>query len=244
YNTVGEIRGTEKPDEFVVIGAHIDSWDLAQGTTDNGTGTTVVLESARTLGKLAKEGIKPKRTIRFCLFSGEEQGLHGSRAYVEAHKNELEKTSMALVHDTGTGRVRALPLQGREAILDFMIKELPQLKELGVEVTAGSQGGTDHLPFDGKGVPGFAFHQDPAEYYLTHHSQSDTLDKAREPDLIQGSQVMSTIAMRVANLPELLSRVRKLPAENKEGEKKESQEKKENADQKKENNQQGAQVDK
>lgn len=218
YNTVGEIKGSEKPDEFVVIGAHIDSWDLASGTTDNGTGTSVVLESARVLGKLAQAGIRPKRTIRFCLFSGEEQGLHGSRAYVETHKDELPKISMALVHDTGTGKVIRLPLQGRNAIKEFMTKELPQLKELNVEVTTGSQGGTDHLPFEGKGVPGFAFHQDPAEYTLTHHSQSDTLDKARQPDLIQGSQVMATIAMRVANLPELLSREKKTPEEKKKEE--------------------------
>jgi carboxypeptidase Q len=221
YNTVGEIKGSEKPDEFVVIGAHLDSWDLASGTTDNGTGTSVVLESARVLGKLAKEGIRPKRTIRFVLFTGEEQGLHGSRAYVETHKDELPRISMALVHDTGTGKVIRLPLQGREAIQDFMTNALPQLKELKVEVTSGSQGGTDHLPFEGKGVPGFAFHQDPAEYYLTHHSQSDTLDKAREPDLIQGSQVMSTIAMRIANLDNLLSRVKKKDEEKKEESKKE-----------------------
>ena len=94
------------------------------------------------------------------------------------------------------------------------------LKDLKVEVINGSQGGTDHLPFDSAGVPGFAFKQDPAEYYLTHHSQSDTLDKAREPDLIQGAQVMSTIAMRVANLPELLNREKKTPEEKKDAEKK------------------------
>lgn len=220
YNTVGEIPGSEKPDEFVVIGAHIDSWDLGQGTTDNGTGTSVVLESARCLGKLAKAGIKPKRTIRLCLFSGEEQGLHGSKAYVKTHKDELEKTSMALVHDTGTGRVMSLPMQGRTVLKPFLEKELPMLKDLKVEVINGSQGGTDHLPFDSAGVPGFAFKQDPAEYYLTHHSQSDTLDKAREPDLIQGAQVMSTIAMRVANLPELLNREKKTPEEKKDAEKK------------------------
>lgn len=225
YNTVGEITGSEKPDEFVVIGAHIDSWDLAQGTTDNGTGTSVVLESARTLGKLAKAGTKPKRTIRFCLFSGEEQGLHGSAAYVKTHEEEMPKTSMALVHDTGTGRVTSLPMQGRSAIRGFMEKELPQLKGLNVNVINGNQGGTDHLSFDRKNVPGFAFHQDPAEYYLTHHSQSDTLDKAREPDLIQGAQVMSTIAMRVANLPELLSREKKTPEEKAEEAKKAAEKK-------------------
>lgn len=219
YNTVGEIKGSEKPDEFVVIGAHLDSWDLGQGTTDNGTGTSVVLEAARTLGKLAKDGIRPKRTIRICLFTGEEQGLHGSREYVKLHKDELPKTSMALVHDTGTGRVLSIALQGRSALKPLFEKELTALKELKVEINTQNQGGTDHLPFDSAGVPGFAFKQDPAEYYLTHHSQSDTLDKAREPDLVQGSQVMALTAMRIANLPELLTREKKLPEEKTESKK-------------------------
>ena len=217
YNTVGEIRGSEKPDEFVVIGAHIDSWDLGQGTTDNGTGTTVVLESARALGKLAKQGIRPKRTIRFALFSGEEQGLFGSKEYVKKHKAEMPKTSMALVHDTGTGRVTEIPLQGFNSAKSVLEPELAILKELKVEVVVGTQGGTDHLSFASEGVPGFAFHQDPAEYYLTHHTQSDTLDKARWPDLIQGSQVMSITAMRVANLPDMLPRQRETPARGPDG---------------------------
>ena len=206
FNTVGEIKGTEKPDEFVVVGAHLDSWDLGQGTTDNGTGSSVVLETARALGALAKKGIRPKRTIRFVLFTGEEQGLHGSKEYVKRHKEEMAKTSMALVHDTGTGRVTEIPLQGFDEAKPILEKELAILKELKAEVVEGTQGGTDHLPFAAAGVPGFAFHQDPAEYYLTHHTQSDTLDKARWPDLIQGSQVMSITAMRVANLPDLLPR--------------------------------------
>ena len=206
FNTVGEIKGTEKPDEFIVVGAHLDSWDLGQGTTDNGTGSSVVLESARALGALAKKGIRPKRTIRFVLFTGEEQGLHGSKEYVKRHKDEMAKTSMALVHDTGTGRVTEIPLQGFDEAKPVLEKELAILKDLKVEVVVGTQGGTDHLSFASAGVPGFAFHQDPAEYYLTHHTQSDTLDKARWDDLIQGSQVMAITAMRVANLPEMLPR--------------------------------------
>jgi carboxypeptidase Q len=204
YNTVGEIRGTEKPDEFVVIGAHLDSWDLGQGTTDNGTGSCVVLEAARIL---VKTGIRPKRTIRFVLFSGEEQGLHGSKEYVNKHKDEMAKTSMALVHDTGTGRVLGFYMQGREAVKPILEKELVSLKELGVtEYNMNSMNGTDHASFDRINVPGFAVRQDPAEYGFSHHSQSDTLDKAREPDLIQGAQVMAVAAVRVANLPQLLPR--------------------------------------
>src|SRR5437867_12480840 len=102
FNAVAEIRGSEKPDEVVLLGAHLDSWDLGTGTTDNGTGSMVVLEAARALAKL---NLKPMRTIRFVLFSGEEEGLVGSKLYVDVHKNELAKISDVLVHDTGTGSV-------------------------------------------------------------------------------------------------------------------------------------------
>jgi carboxypeptidase Q len=206
YNTVGEIPGTEKPDEFVVLGAHLDSWDLGQGTTDNGTGSCVVLEAARVL---VKSGIRPKRTIRFVLFTGEEQGLHGSKEYVKAHKDEMAKTSMALVHDTGTGKVLGLYMQGRQVVKPIFEKELVSLKALGVtEYNMNSMNGTDHASFDDAkvNVPGFAVIQDPAEYRFSHHSQSDTLDKAKEPDLIQGAQVLAVAGVRVANLPQLLPR--------------------------------------
>lgn len=205
YNTVGEIPG-EKADEFVVLGAHLDSWDLAQGTTDNGTGSCIVLETARLI---ARSGVKPKRTIRFVLFTGEEQGLHGSRQYVTRHKDEMPKTSVALVHDTGTGKVLGFGLQGREAIKPIMDRELVSLKNIGFTgVTLRSMGGTDHLSFEQAGVPGFACAQDMDEYRLTHHTPSDTFDKAKEPNLIQGAQVMAVTAMRVANLPDLLPRDR------------------------------------
>jgi hypothetical protein len=202
YNTVGEIRGSEKPDEFVVVGAHLDSWDLGQGTTDNGTGSCVVLETARVL---SKSGVKPKRTVRFVLFTGEEEGLYGSRAYVNAHKDELARTSLAIVHDTGTGRVVGIGTQRHDALKPIFERELVSLKELGVkEINTRGMGGSDHQSFDGAGVPGIMFQQDPAEYRFTHHSQSDTLDKAKEPDLIQGAQVMSVMAVRFANLDSLL----------------------------------------
>jgi hypothetical protein len=204
YNTVGEIKGSEKPDEFVVLGAHIDSWDLAQGTTDNGTGTCIVLEAARIL---AKSGVKPKRTIRFCLFSGEEQGLHGSRQYVKKHEAEMPKTSMCLVHDTGTGKVTGIGLQGRAAIKPILDAELVSLKDIGVtDISLRGMSGSDHQSFERAGVPGFMIAQDMSEYRFTHHTQTDTLDKANEANLIQGAQVMAIAAMRVANLDDLLPR--------------------------------------
>src|SRR4029077_11686479 len=130
YNTVGEIKGNDKPDEFVILGAHLDSWDLGQGTTDNGTGTCVVLEAARIL---AKSGIKPRRTIRFVLFTGEEQGLYGSKAYVQKHKDEMPRISLCLVHDTGTGKVVGIDTQGRAPVKPLLENELASLKDLGLK---------------------------------------------------------------------------------------------------------------
>lgn len=208
YNTVGEIPGSEKPDEIVVVGAHLDSWDLGSGTTDNGTGSSIVLETARAL---AKSGIKPKRTIRFILFTGEEQGLHGSRAYVQQHKDELPKISAAIVHDVGTGKVTGLAAGSREVLKPILEAELASLKELGVTEFGGRGlgGGSDHASFEQAGVPGLLFTQDMSEYRFTHHSQSDTFDKAHEPELTQGAQAMAVIAMRFANLDKLLPREKK-----------------------------------
>ena len=207
YNTVAELRGSDKPEEFVVVGAHLDSWDLAQGTTDNGTGSCVVLEAARIL---ARSGVKPKRTIRFVLFTGEEQGLYGSKAYVKQHKDEMPRTSVCLAHDTGTGHVIGLGLQGREKLKPIFDAEIESLRDLGFkEINTRSMGGSDHMSFEQVGVPGFAFQQDMDEYRFTHHSQSDTLDKAKEPDLIEGAQVMAVLAVRVANMPTLLPREKK-----------------------------------
>jgi hypothetical protein len=208
YNTVAEIRGSEKPEEVVIIGGHLDSWDLGTGSTDNGTGSIAVLEAARALSKL---NLKSKRTIRFVLFSGEEQGLYGSQEYVKAHKNDLEKISAVLVHDTGTGRVLTLGLhdnyQDRE-LVDQVLSPLRELKLL--EPRMARSFGTDHLSFDEVGVPGFFCIQDRAEYNLTHHSQSDTFDKVWKDDLNQGAQVLAAWAYNTANLPEMLPR-RPLP---------------------------------
>jgi len=236
YNTVGEVLGSEKPDEFVVVGAHIDSWDLGTGATDNGTGTCTVLEVARTVAALAKAGIKPKRTIRFVLFSGEEQGLYGSKAYVKKHKDELAKTSCALVHDTGTGVVYGFGLQGRDAVKPVLEAELESLKELkGYKgLSTRSISGTDHQSFEAAGVPGFACDQDMDEYRLTHHTQTDTFDHAKEENLVQGAKVMAVTAMRVANMKDLLPRDRPArPARSQPADEKKPTDGKKPADEKK-----------
>jgi len=207
YNTVAEIPGTEKPDEVVIIGAHLDSWDLGTGATDNGTGSMAVLEAARAL---MKSGVKPKRTIRFILFTGEEQGLNGSREYVKRHRDELGKISGVLVHDTGTGKTLTIGLMGNyqaRETLSYVLNPLARARDVGLnEPTLREMGGTDHIPFDNEGVPAFWCVQDPADYDKTHHSQADTIDRMRWDDLAEGAQVLAVFAYNVAQLPGLLPR--------------------------------------
>jgi len=205
YNTVAEIAGTEKPDEVVIVGGHLDSWDLGTGATDNGTGSMAVLEAARALQKL---GVKPKRTIRFVLFTGEEQGLNGSKAYVKTHQNELGKISGVLVHDSGTGKVLTIGLMANYNVRETIDRALyPLAKSVGfAEPTLRTEGGTDHVPFDGAGVPGFWCVQEGVDYDKTHHSQADTLDRVRWDDLTEGAQVLAVFAYNVAQLPEMLPR--------------------------------------
>jgi carboxypeptidase Q len=207
YNTVAEIAGTEKQEEVVIVGGHLDSWDLGTGATDNGTGAMAVLEAARTLQKL---GVKPKRTIRFVLFTGEEQGLDGSKAYVKAHQKELDKISGVLVHDSGTGKVLTVGLMGNYAVretIDRALNPLARAKEVGLaEPTLRSEGGSDHESFDDAGVPGFWCVQEGVDYDKTHHSQADTLDRVRWDDLTEGAQVLAVFAYNVAQLPEMLPR--------------------------------------
>jgi carboxypeptidase Q len=213
YNTVAEIKGTEKPDEVVIIGGHLDSWDLGTGATDNGTGSIAVLAAARALVKF---GVKPKRTIRFVLFTGEEQGLSGSRAYVAEHKDEMAKISGVLVHDTGTGKVLTIGLMHNYAAretLDRVLYPLAKEKSIGLaEPSLRSEGGSDHVPFDGAGVPASWCIQEVAHYEKDHHSQNDTLDRVKWDDLAEGAQVLAVYAYNVAQLPEMLPRKPAKPA--------------------------------
>jgi carboxypeptidase Q len=205
YNTVAEIPGGEKPGEVVIIGGHIDSWDLGTGATDNGTGIMAVLEAARALKAV---GAKPRRTIRFVLFSGEEEGLHGSRAYVKSHEQEMSKVTGVLVHDMGTGRVKSIGLQDRYDLREVMERVVEPFKESVnlEELSMRKMGGTDHLSFLPHGVPAFAVVQDPAEYRKTHHTESDTFDKVYPDEINQGAKVLAAWAYNVAMLPEILPR--------------------------------------
>ena len=210
WNTVGEIRGSETPDEVVILGAHLDSWDLGTGATDNATGSIAVLEAARLLGALKRTGVRPRRTIRFAFFTGEEQGLFGSQYYVLAHTNEMPKVQAMLVLDNGTGRITALPLQGRDELRQLWQEMLRPLASLGpIPVRSGTKGGTDHLPFFAAGVPAFNYDQRSSGYDHTHHSQVDVFDHAVPADVSQGAVIMAVNALQLANLTVLLPRRRR-----------------------------------
>ncbi len=209
YNTVAEIKGSTWPGQVVILGAHLDSWDVAQGTTDNGTGSMTVLEAARII---QQSGVKPKRTIRFILFSGEEEGLMGSRAYAAAHAAEADSIQAVLVLDNGTGMIKGQALQGRDQDEQLWKDLLAPVAHLGATaVRQGNKGGTDHLSFIPYGVPGWNFDQESRGYNHTHHSQTDTYDHAVGSDLVQASTVMAVTAVELANLPVLLPRGRTAP---------------------------------
>ncbi len=209
YNVIADIPGTELPDEYVIVGGHIDSWDGATGATDNGTGVSTALEAARIL---MKAGARPRRTIRFMVWSGEEQGLLGSAAYVKAHKELMPKISAVLVHDMGTNYLSGIG--GTEAMLSDLEQVFAPVKELdhdfpfAVRKVAGlSGGGSDHASFLSANVPGFFWRQDgKAVYRHTHHTQFDTYDQAVPEYQKHSSLVIALGAYGIANLDHLLSR--------------------------------------
>ena len=203
-NTLAEIRGTSQPDQVVLLGAHLDSWDLGTGATDNGAGAIAVLEAARIL-KAA--GVHPARTIRFALFTGEEQGLLGSTQYAEGHMSELKNYQAVLVVDNGTGRIEGISLQGHNDLRDTWHSLFAPVGSLGpFLVRARNKSGTDHLPFLPYGVPAFNYDQVTRGYNHTHHSQADTYDHIVVGDLEQVATVMAVNAYELANMAETLPR--------------------------------------
>jgi len=204
WNTVAEIRGSAHPGQVVIVGAHLDSWDLGTGATDNGTGSMATLEAARII---AQSGLKPKRTIRFILFTGEEQGLMGSRKYAEAHAPDADSIQAVIVLDNGAGAITGMALQGHLESYALWRMLLAPVHRLNADtINDAVKGGTDHLSFIPYGVPGFNFNQITRGYNHTHHSQSDTYDKAIAADLMQASSVMAVSAFELANLPDMLPR--------------------------------------
>ncbi len=247
YNTVAEIPGTDLKDEIVMLGGHMDSWHSGTGATDNAAGCAVTMEAVRIIQAL---GLKPRRTIRIALWSGEEQGLLGSRAYVAEHFGSMQNpaTSAApatggpnnamgggsgngngnatpqagptLVKkagyenfsayfnlDNGTGKIRGVYLQGNEGVRPIFRQWLAPFRNLGAAtLTISNTGGTDHLAFDGVGLPGFQFIQDEIEYDTrTHHSNQDVFDRIQADDMKQAATIMAAFvyqtAMRDQKLP-------------------------------------------
>lgn len=204
YNVIGEIPGTDRADEFVILGNHLDSWHLGTGATDNGAGSVIMMEAMRILKAL---DLQPRRTIRIGLWGGEEQGLFGSRAYVEDHADELDRISAYLNLDNGTGKVRGIWTQSNEGVIPIFEQLLWPMRDLGVvAVRHGNTGSTDHVAFDGAGVPGFNFIQDPQAYRTTYHSNLDTYDALALEDLEQAATVTAVLAYHLAMRDEMLPR--------------------------------------
>ncbi|MBV8070812.1 MAG: M20/M25/M40 family metallo-hydrolase [Acidobacteriaceae bacterium] len=212
---IGEIPGQSKPDEIVMIGAHFDSWHTGTGATDNGAGSAVMIEVMRILKTL---NLKLDRTVRIGLWSGEEQGLLGSKAYVKAHfgdpktmevkHSEWDKFDAYLNLDNGSGKIRGVYLQGNDAARPLFQHMLEPYHDMGAStLTLKNTGGTDHLSFDAVGLPGFEFIQDPLDYgTVTHHSDMDTYSHAIQEDLMQASAIIATMAYDIANRPEQFPR--------------------------------------
>jgi hypothetical protein len=225
YNTIAEIPGTDKKDEIVMVGAHLDSWHSGTGATDNGAGTVVMMEAMRILKAV---DAKPRRTVRIGLWTGEEQGLLGSQFYVQQHfgsrpplddpemkdmptllrreagpvtvKPEQAKISVYLNVDNGSGKLRGVYLQENEAVAPIFETWMQPFKDLGMTTLAmRNTGGTDHQSFDAVGIPGFQFIQDPLDYDTrTHHSNMDVYDRLQADDLKQAAVIVASFVYNAA----------------------------------------------
>ena len=233
YNTIAEIPGTDKKDELIMLGAHLDSWHTGTGATDNGAGSVVVMEAIRILKAI---DMKPRRTIRIALWSGEEQGLLGSQFYVQEHfgsrpaiadpglkgmptllrreagpvtvKPEQARISAYFNVDNGGGKIRGVYMQENEAVMPIFEEWMRPFKDLGMAtLTMQNTGGTDHQSFDAAGVPAFQFIQDPLDYGTrTHHSNMDVYDRLQPDDLKQAAVIVASFVYEAAMRDQMLPR--------------------------------------
>jgi hypothetical protein len=214
FDILGEIPGMDKADEVVMLGGHFDSWQAGTGATDNGAGAATMLEAIRIL---KATGMPMRRTVRVGLWTGEEEGLLGSRAYVKAHFGDPETMKLLPEHakldayyniDNGTGKIRGVYLQGNEAVTPIFAKWMEAFHGLGMTtLTMRNTGGTDHLAFNAVGLPGFQFIQDPLDYdSRTHHSNMDVYERIQEPDMKQIAVIVASFVYMTANRPEMLPR--------------------------------------
>jgi hypothetical protein len=214
FNVVGEIPGTDKADELVMLGAHFDSWHTGTGATDNAAGSAVMMEAVRIL---KATGLKMRRTVRIGLWTGEEEGILGSRAYVTAHFADRRDMKLKPSHagfsgyfnvDNGTGAIRGVYLQGNEAAAPIFRSWMQPFRNLGMTTLAiRNTGGTDHLSFDAVGLPGFQFIQDPVEYNSrTHHSNMDVYERVQAADMMKNAVIVASFVYHAANRDEKLPR--------------------------------------
>jgi carboxypeptidase Q len=195
-NVVAEIRGREKPDEWVLLGAHLDSWELGTGALDNGCNAALVVEAAR---DILATGIRPRRSIRFVLFTGEEQGMLGSWAYVRAHRAELDRARAAIILDEGIGRVTGFMLNGRRDVEAGVREALKPLESWGVtKHVIDAPLGTDNFDFLVEGVPTLIANQEEANYLSNYHAASDTFDKIDVQELKRNTAIAAVTAFSIA----------------------------------------------
>jgi Iap family predicted aminopeptidase len=197
WNVVAEIRGSEQPDEFVVLGAHLDSWELGTGALDNGCNAALVIDAMRAI---KASGLKPRRSIRFILFSGEEEGLIGSRMYATAHRNELDKAAGVVIFDEGTGKATAFSTGGRKDVIPAVQSLLAPLEQFGVtKAVPTAESGTDHFDFMLEGVPTFVADQAEANYLENYHATTDTFDKVDFAQLKKHVAEAAALTFALAN---------------------------------------------
>jgi Zn-dependent M28 family amino/carboxypeptidase len=214
FNILAELPGTDSAGELVMIGAHFDSWHTGTGATDNAAGSAVMMEAMRIL---KATGLPLRRTVRLALWSGEEEGLLGSRHYVTTHFADPGTMKVAPEHarlsayynlDNGTGVIRGIYQQGNEAVAPIFSAWMKPLENLGMSaLTIRNTGGTDHESFDAVGLPGFQFIQDPIEYdSRTHHSNMDVYERIQPNDMMRNAVIVASFVYETANRDQLLPR--------------------------------------
>ena len=226
YNVIAEIPGTDKKlkSEVVMLGGHLDSWHAATGATDNGAPCAVMMEVMRIIKEL---DLKPRRTIRLALWTGEEQGLYGSLGYVKEHFADPKKMVLKAEHsklsayynlDNGAGMIRGIYLQENDAARPIFESWFAPFEDLGAStISINNTGSTDHVAFDAVGLPGFQFIQDPLEYFSrTHHSNMDTYERLSEKDMIQSVIIIASLVYNTAMRDKKIPR-KPLPEPQKEG---------------------------
>jgi carboxypeptidase Q len=205
HNVIAEIRGAERPDEVIVMGGHIDSWDVGQGAMDDGGGSVAAWEALRLIKQL---GVRPKRTVRVVLWTAEEIGIVGAAAYRDAHRAEVDKHVLAMESDNGVFRPRAVQFGGGEGGLAIMQRIASLLTSIGVDSARVGGPEADISPLYALGVPVATIETDQSRYFWYHHSEADTIDKLDPVDLARCVAIFAVIANTVANMDATLPRAR------------------------------------